>query len=1227
MRRVLKGLGWTLLAVVLLLVLAVGVILGTVTGSRWALSQVPGLELEGFDGRLGGQWHAQRLVWTQGGNRVDVSQPALAWRPGCLLKRTLCVNELRASAVDLKFPPGDEPPADEPLTLPDIDLPLALHIERIDIGPLRLNDVEQLQSLQLRADWTGDGLDIHALQVRREDLSLEATGRLEPTGQWPLQLQGDVAVRSPAQQPWALKMQIDGEVRDRVRLEVESQGYLNGRLLGEVHPLDDRLPAAVRLTASGFKASPELPDTLRVDDLELTANGNLQDGYRLLATSRLPGEGGNVRVALEGLVNLAGARLDSLELDAGGNRWVRLNGNLDWEEAITADARLAWREFPWRRLYPEIDEPPVALRELTAEAHYDNGNYLGNFAAALTGPAGDFSLVSPFSGDLGAIHLPQLELKAGQGRAAGSVSVGFAEHIEWEADLSLDQIDPAYWVAELPGRLGGSLASRGTLRDDALQADAALDLNGRLRGQPTRLQLQASGEGETWTLAGLDLRMGDNRVQGDGRLAGEALSGKLALDLPRLAQLWPGLEGRITGRASAGGTLQQPLGQVSLDGQGVRFEGNSLSRLRLMANLAGDERGSLELVASGIEAGETDLGELRVTANGTRAQHQGNLDLTGPTANLSMALDGGLRGEDWRGRLLRARLDASGQDWRLQAPATLERLASGRISLGSHCWASGPATLCAEDQRLMPDPQVRYRLRNFQIASLAEYFPEELAWEGVLSADIALDLLSAGPSGNIRVDAGPGTFRMREEDRWHDFPYSILTVNSDLTPQRVDSRLSFDGGELGELEVRLGLDPRTDAKPLDGEFRLRGLNLAVGRPFIAQVDRLEGQLNGSGVIGGSLLDPHINGQLLLSGGEISGSELPMSFEALQVRLHIEGQQATLDGDWRSGQQGSGRLGGSVSWANQMDVDLRIAGTRLPVVVEPFAELEVEPDLRIRMDERRLAISGQVNVPRGDITVRELPPTTVRVSEDAVIVGEDAEEAELPMELAMDINVEVGQDQLRFSGFGLTAELVGYLHIGDNMDARGELNLRNGRYSAYGQRLIIRRAQLLFTGPVSQPFLNIEAIRRIDADNVIAGLRITGSAEQPRTEVFSEPAMSQEQALSYLVMGRALGADTGDSNLLAQAALGLGLAGSSSLTGGVAQRLGIQDFQLDTEGSGAATSVVASGRLTERLSLRYGVGVFEPANTFALRYELTRRLFLEAASGLASSLDIFYRRDF
>ncbi|MNP37126.1 Translocation and assembly module TamB [compost metagenome] len=113
-------------------------------------------------------------------------------------------------------------------------------------------------------------------------------------------------------------------------------------------------------------------------------------------------------------------------------------------------------------------------------------------------------------------------------------------------------------------------------------------------------------------------------------------------------------------------------------------------------------------------------------------------------------------------------------------------------------------------------------------------------------------------------------------------------------------------------------------------------------------------------------------------------------------------------------------------------------------------------------------------------------------------------------------------------------------------------------------------------------------------------------------------MSQEQALSYLILGRPLNSG-GDGNAVGQAALAMGLSGSAPVASELAQRLGLKDLQLDDGG--------ATGQITERLSIRYGLGVLEPTSVVALRYELTKRLYLEAASGLASSLDLFYKQDF
>ena len=1224
-RRLLKWLAAAVLGLVLLVAAALWALLGTQSGSRWLLTQVPGLQVDNSQGRLGGAWQADALLWQQGETRVELQQLDLAWSPSCLLRLTLCIDRLHLQQAALDLPPSTEP-SGEPFSLPSLNLPLRLQLGDIRLGELRLDGEGQLSDLELIASWNEQGVELQRLALQRDDLRLDLSGSLTPQGDWPLALSGRLQLPEVDGRPWQVALQIAGELQRSLQLEADSSGYLEAHLQGSVQALAEHLPAELRLTSREFQASSALPSTLRLQDVQLQAKGDLAAGYRVDGTASLPAEQAPMPLQLSGRVDAAGADIELLRIQAEAQH-VQVEGTLAWSEAFSVDARLDWLDFPWQRLYPMDAPPPVALRTLQAEVSYGEGSYLGNFAAQLQGPAGDFSLSSPVSGDLGQVSLPQLQLVAGQGRAEGVLKLGFAEGLEWQAMLQLSALDPGYWLAEMPGNLAGPLNTSGSFNAGALQAQADIDLNGRLRGQPAQLQVQGAGSGEQWQLQRLLVRLGDNRVSGQGALD-QRLRGQLELALPRLGQLWPGLQGQMQGQLALAGTLQAPQGQLALSGERLAYGEPSLRRLQLQATLDARQQGLIDLNLRGIRIGDTYVGRLQAQGRGDQRRQALDIDLQGPLLQMTLALDGNLSEQgDWRGRIASGRVQSGGQDWQLQQAASLERLANGRLNLGTHCWQSGDASLCGGQQRLMPQPSLDWRLENFPLASLQPWLPEDFAWQGRLDGQLKIELPDSGPNGQVTLDAGGGNLRIRQpdEEQWLDFPYDSLRLNSTLRPQRVDSELRFVSARLGELVLQAQIDPRPANKPLNGEFRLSGFDLAVLRPFVPMAEKLEGQLQGSGTLSGHLLAPQINGQLRLDGGELSGSELPLSLEGLQLQALIAGEQVQLAGNWRSGEQGRGSLRGELNWAEGLSGDLALQGQRLPVKVEPYAELEVEPDLQLQLRGQRLSVSGKVGVPRGLISVRELPPSTVKVSGDARVVGREAPEAEQGLGIAMDVDVEVGQDKLAFSGFGLTADLRGRVHIGDNLDTRGELDLANGRYRAYGQRLTIRRARLLFTGPIDQPFLDVEAIRRVDS--VVAGIRLSGNAEQPTTTVFAEPAMSQEQALSYLVLGRPLGQSTGDNNMLGQAALALGLAGSSSLTTGLANSLGIQDFQLDTEGSGVTTSVVASGNITERLSLRYGVGVFEPANTIALRYQLSRRLYLEAASGLASSLDLFYRRDF
>jgi len=1212
----------TILALLMLVLLAVTTVLGTATGSRWALGFVPGLTVENFQGRLGGQWSADHLVWQQGTSRVELSKVIFAWSPLCLTRMALCIEQLKTDQVSLQFPPGPEEQSSGPITLPDLKLPLAIELGDVQVGSLLFNGSEELKGLQLAAHWTEQGMQIDSVQLQRDDLSLNLSGLLQPNGNWPLKAEGKLTL--PAPEPWALTLKINGDLLKTLKLTSDSSGYLNGQLTGELKPLVDNLPAKVRITADGFKPSADLPDTLQLNQLELTGDGDLKNGYQLRGNATLPAEQGPVALMLQGKVDASGAQIAALDLTANDKQSLKLTGVLDWSKGLNATAKIDWLDFPWHRLYPLIDEPEVALRSFNGEVSYTDGKYLGNFKAALDGPAGAFSLSSPFAGDLTKIYLQQIQLEAGQGKAEGHLNLQFADGIAWDTALDLSAINPAYWVAELPGTLAGPLRSKGEMKNEQLSLNADLDLKGKLRGQPAILQAKADGSGEQWNLSALQIRLGDNSITGKGSLQ-QKLAGQIDIKLSRLAQLWPQLRGQLNGRVDVAGTLKAPQGKLGLQGTQLAFEGNRLQSLNLDATLDSAQRAKIDFKGSGIQAGDMSLGTLTASGQGDIKNQKLTLDLQGPQLKLALGLDGNLDKGNWRGRLASGDIQAGGQDWKLQNPAKLERLADGKINFGAHCWMSGPASLCGEDQRLMPEPKLRYHLKQFPIESLAQWLPKDFAWKGRLNADVQLDLPASGPNGQISLDASGGTLRIKEKDQWLDFPYQTLKLTSKLTPKRIDTDLNFVGGKLGELSVQAQINPLPKNKPLTGAFRLNGLDLSVARPFVPMVEKLTGRLNGSGTISGGLLAPLVNGNLLLSDGEISGPELPMDLEALQLQALIAGETVQLNGGWKSGKSGQGSLTGSIAWGQALVVDLALKGTQLPVTVEPYAKLEVAPDLKISMKGDELAIAGKVLVPKGEITVRELPPSTVKVSDDTVIIGAQTEEGKPPLAMKMDIDVAVGEDKLSFAGFGLTANLQGHVHIGDNMDTRGELWLNDGRYRAYGQRLTVRRARLLFAGPIDQPYLDIEAIRQ--TDDVIAGIRLSGSAEQPTTQIFSEPAMSQEQALSYLVLGRPLSTTGEDNNMLAQAALGLGLMGSAGVTGKLASDLGIQDFQLDTEGSGNTTSVVASGNISEKLSLRYGVGVFEPANTIALRYKLSKKVYLEAAGGVASSLDIFYKRDF
>ena len=1228
--------GLLILLAIPLLVIAITLgLLSSETTNRWLMTKAsafePRLQLELDSGNLWRGWRFSQVRWADEQLELAVDNLVFNWSPACLRGRRLCIDLLSADSIRLTTTPDDSP--SEPrqdIQLPSVRLPVGIQLSQLRIGSVILNgEPALLRDIQLQAQASADHLHIVEFRGQGPELSWQLEGDLRMTGDWPLRVETALQLPAIDGRPWQVQARLGGSV-EQLQIEARSSGYLPGVLNAQAQPLQAALPLQARWQGESFLPLQSLPQTLTLHELVMELDGDLDTGIGLVARSRFAGEGGDIGMRLNG--RITPAELSDLQLQLQVHeqpaRQLTLTGAAGWAPALEATADLRLQQFPWQWLYPQ-SLGDLEIQQLGLQAQLRGENFSSDLQVSLSG-VGEHTaeLTLSLAGTPEQISVAPLQLITDSGRLQGHAQIGLRDHISWDADLLLEGLNPQLFVSQLPGSLSGPINSQGAIRAGELELTAGWDISGTLRSQPLNLSGALASADNQWQINALQVQQGDNRITGSGYW-GDQVRGQLDIQLPQLRTLWPGLGGGLEGRLEATGSVTAPRVALDLRGQRLAYDAFSMTRLGLTGHITLDEQmpGNLNLTTSRMRSGDTRLGDLALSVEGNRTLHHLAADLEDGMVELDLRLTGRLADEVWRGQLQSSNIVSADMRWQLRAPTTLTyRVNTGDLRLDGHCWGHLGSQLCFNgEQQLMPDRRLDLHLRDFPLATLQPWLPDDFSWEGSLDAQARIrQRAGATPVGELSISSRNGNVLVDNPEQQLQLPYDILELTAQLQPAQAQTRLQLRSSGLGNLNVQADIADPAGTQVLQGSFSLDDVQLDILRPFLPQVETLSGDVTGNGQLSGSLTQPEARGEIRLVEGYISGPELPVSFEQMQLAVTIDGQQADIDGRWHSG-AGQGSLTGRAAWAPDLYLDVNLTGNDLPIRVAPYADLLASPDLHIGLADNALRLTGTIAVPEGKITVRELPASAVRVSADAEIVGAEPEEQDsMPLGISADIQLAIG-DQLHFSGFGLTGRLSGLLRVRENMTAGGNLNILDGRFRGYGQRLELRRAQILFAGPLSKPYLDIEAIRR--ADNVIAGLRLTGPADAPISEVFSEPPMAQEQALAYLILGRPLGADTGDSNLLGQAALALGMAGSTPLAANIASSLGIDDFQLDTEGSGLTTSVVATGYITEKLSLRYGVGVFERANLLALRYDLTRRLYLEAVGGLASSLDFFYRIDF
>lgn len=324
---------------------------------------------------------------------------------------------------------------------------------------------------------------------------------------------------------------------------------------------------------------------------------------------------------------------------------------------------------------------------------------------------------------------------------------------------------------------------------------------------------------------------------------------------------------------------------------------------------------------------------------------------------------------------------------------------------------------------------------------------------------------------------------------------------------------------------------------------------------------------------------------------------------------------------------------------ELAAKMQLSGSHLQALETPEYQIQVSPDLGLEWQDNALTINGKVVIPEAKIQPRSFKNTKT-LSKDVVFV--DAPQTRFPFKV--DVELEMGP-AVALSLSGLTGILKGSVFLKQDLQkeltATGELQIREGKFEAYGQNLALTQGSILFTGgPLLSPQLVLRAQKKFTKTNAPAftvGVDVAGDVHAPKVTLFSNPPLSEADKLSYLLLGKPVSEahQAGGQLLLAAlTSINVGEQGKDwleKMKKSMAVDLGFENsskYNAATRQTEESRSLVVGKSLSKRVYLSYNLGLSkEDVNALTLKYLLSKYFSLQVnASTQARGIDLFYTRE-
>jgi translocation and assembly module TamB len=404
---------------------------------------------------------------------------------------------------------------------------------------------------------------------------------------------------------------------------------------------------------------------------------------------------------------------------------------------------------------------------------------------------------------------------------------------------------------------------------------------------------------------------------------------------------------------------------------------------------------------------------------------------------------------------------------------------------------------------------------------------------------------------------------------------------------------------------------------------------SLTEPLLTQA-RVSGRVTASLKIAGTVAAPELSGALR---GDALGVEMPpwgVAYHDGRVRANLDANRLVVTEARIAAGDGELTASGTLALGGEAATTLSWEAKQFRALGRPDRRLVASGKGVADFDGRRFGLKGELRADSGHFEIGSdaLP----QLDDDVEVVGAPQGEVRVrkqgPLPLDLDLKLDLGSRlTLRAYGYngGVSGQVRVYTGPAGELLAQGRVEAAKATFYAYGQELEVDPGTLIFDGPIGNPALEITAWRR--HQQVEAGLRLTGTVQAPRVQLVSNPAVSENEKLSWLVLGRAPGDAAGADLALIQAAGGAVFyrGGEQPLHRRFAARLGFDELTVRSSSQLEGNVVALGKRYSDDIYISFEQAISTTTEYLVkLDYALTRRISLRGQTGTTSGVGFFYR---